>query len=253
VEPITQWLLARGKGLLVRKRERVRLTGDPGVDDFLNDIDGHPYAFVLGCIMDRRVKFERAWLIPYEIRERTGARTFRDLAGLQFAAIKKAMSRPTVLHPYANVMAENFFAAVRRIDEEYGGDASRIWSGRPPSAAIVRRFLEFKGAGPKIATMAANILVRDFKIPVQDKFSIDISVDTHVRRVFKRLALVPEDATDEQINYRARELNPRYPGVFDLSVFEIGRQWCHKRKPDCSPCPLRDCCPTAPASVAHGR
>ncbi|MFN8524828.1 MAG: hypothetical protein U0821_17160 [Chloroflexota bacterium] len=90
---------------------------------------------------------------------------------------------------------------------------------KPSSATIVRRFLQFRGAGPKIATMAANILVRDFKIPVSDRYSIDISADVHVRRVFTRLRLIGRDASDEELIYRARELNPAYPGVFDLPIW----------------------------------
>jgi endonuclease III len=96
--------------------------------------------------------------------------------------------------------------------------------------------------------MAANILVREFKIPVADKISIDISVDSQVRRVFARLGFVGGDATNDQIIYRARDLNPLYPGVFDLSLWEIGRNWCHPRKPDCANCYLLRWCPTGPAT-----
>ena len=42
---------------------------------------------------------------------------------------------------------------------------------------MVYRFLEFNGVGPKIASMAANILAREFKIPFADYFSIDISAE----------------------------------------------------------------------------
>jgi hypothetical protein len=49
--------------------------------------------------------------------------------------------------------------------------------------------------------MAANILAREFKISFADYFSIDISADVHVRRVFARLGLCTADATVEQVIY----------------------------------------------------
>jgi adenine-specific DNA glycosylase len=45
--------------------------------------------------------------------------------------------------------------------------------------------------------------------------------------------------------YKARELNPEYPGVFDLAAFEIGRAWCKARMPLCELCYMNPCCPTA--------
>lgn len=142
-------------------------------------------------------------------------------------------------------MAEIFYLAIRRIEENYLGDAAQIWADKPSSSAIVRRFLEFKGAGPKIATMAANILVREFKIPVSDKYSIDISVDVQVRRTFERLGITRKGASNDELIYTARELHPTYPGIFDLSVWEIGRNWCRPSSPLCKQCYMEEYCPSA--------
>jgi endonuclease III len=91
--------------------------------------------------------------------------------------------------------------------------------------------------------MASNILAREFKIPFSDYFSIDISVDTHVRRVFYRLGLIPEKASVEQLIFRARELFPEFPGLLDSPCWEIGRKWCKPRNPECMNCYMNEICP----------
>ena len=133
---------------------------------------------------------------------------------------------------------EIIILAIRLIHDEYNDDASNIWKGNPKSATIVRRFLKFDGVGIKISTMAANILVRDFKIPVQDRMCIDISPDVHVKRVFKRLGFINKDSSNEELIYCAKELNPDYPGILDLSTWQIGRKWCKPKNPDCINCYL---------------
>ena len=71
-------------------------------------------------------------------------------------------------------MSRHINAALRHVAERYEGREGKIWMDRPSSAELVYRFLEFEGVGPKIATMAASILVRRFKVSVSDHFSIDI-------------------------------------------------------------------------------
>jgi len=139
-------------------------------------------------------------------------------------------------------MGENFYLAIQKIHNDYRDDASNIWKGNPGSATVVRRFLEFKGVGIKIATMAANALARHFKIPMKDYINIDISPDVHVKRVFKRLGFISKDASNDELIYCARELNPMYPGIFDLPCWEIGRYWCRPHKPICEKCYLSRHC-----------
>ena len=53
-------------------------------------------------------------------------------------------------------------AAARRVVRDYGGDASRIWTTEPATAAAIRaRFDAFDGIGQKKAAMAVEILARD--------------------------------------------------------------------------------------------
>jgi endonuclease III len=221
----------------------VQFTRQEGPDRLLNDIENHSHLFVFACILDRQMRAERAWTIPYKLVQKVGSSAFEAFAGLSSQEFLLLMSKPEPLHRFPEEMGRNLYEATRIIGQQYGGRAFNIWHGTPSSAEVVSRFLEFRGVGVKIATMAANILARDFKIPFSDRYSIDVSPDVQVRRVFTRLGLVESDATPEQIIYRARSLHPEFPGLFDLSAWEIGRNWCRPKNPKCAECELNDTCP----------
>jgi endonuclease III len=200
---------------------------------------------VLACILDQQMSVERVWKIPHEIRERNGGFSLASLAALTLPQLRHLMSKPTPLHRFPRRMAGFVYSALQRIRGVYRGDASRIWRGKPSSAEVVRRFLAFDGVGPKIATMAANILAREFKIPMSDYYSIDISVDRHVRRVFTRLGLVDRNASPETLIYTARAVAPAFPGLLDLPAYEIGKTWCRPTRPLCTDCYMVAVCPSA--------
>ncbi len=238
-------LIAVGRKLFNESALPVRFTGNGDADRVLNDIRRKPHLFVLGCVVDRQVKTEKAWMIPIHLSEAAGGMEFDRFERLEPRSIERVLMGPPALHRFPRAMAPSLHSAVQRIRTSYGGVASRIWAGRPSSAEVVYRFLEFDGVGPKIATMAANILARYFKIPFADLYSIDISADAHVRRVFARLHLVPEDASMEQVIYRARGLHAEFPGLLDLAPYRAGRSWCRPTHPLCGSCFLREVCPTA--------
>lgn len=219
----------------------IRFTNDDEVNQLLSDLENHPHLFVLACVMDQQIKAERAWTIPITISKVIGSVEFAAFANLTEDHLQ-AIFHKEGLHRFNDKMASWFFLAIKDIQELYSNDASNIWCDEPSSATIVRRFLSFQGVGPKIATMATNILARDFRIPMRDKISVDISADVHTKRVFHRLGItnVKDDAND--VIYAAREMNPLYPGIFDLVTWEIGRQWCTSKNPACSLCYMNDLC-----------
>lgn len=241
-DKIVRILIDRGNELLKQPHKKVEFTGNSEADDLLNDLKRLPHAFVLACVMDRQIRAERAWLIPYQISQEIGGFELNRLLKLDLNALKSIFKRKS-LHRFNDTMAENFYHAIRMIHDKYNDDASNIWKGNPRSASVVRKFLEFKGIGVKISTMAANILAREFKIPVQDKLCIDISPDVQVKRVFIRLGFISKEASNDELIYCARELHPEYPGIFDLSAWEIGRNWCRPHNPDCKSCYLNEDCP----------
>lgn len=240
-EKIMEILMKRGDQLLNQPYTKIEFTENPQADELLNDIEKFPHAFVLACIMDRQIRAERAWMIPSKICQEIGSFDISKLLELNSQHYME-LFRENKFHRFNDIMAKNFHSAIQKIHHDYNGDASLIWNDSPRSATIVRKLLEFEGVGVKIATMGANILAREFKIPMEDHFCIDISPDVHVKRVFRRIGFISKNASNEEIIYSARELNPEYPGIFDLSCWEIGRNWCKPKEPKCQNCYLNDFC-----------
>ena len=181
-EKIVEILIQEGNRLLNQPYEKIEFSKNLEADDLLNNLREFPHAFVLACVMDRQIRAERAWLIPYKISKAINGFSFSKL--LKFNSDKYSnIFRRQKLHRFNDVMAENFYSAVQKIHKEYKNDASNIWKDNPKSATIVRHFLSFNGVGVKIATRATNILARDFKIPMKDHICIDLSPDRHVQRV----------------------------------------------------------------------
>jgi len=212
----------------------VHLTGVQEYDTLLNDLDNTPHTFVLACLMDKQIKAERAWVIPCLVMKEFGT----DIHSLNKISEDEYIMffNKNTLHRFNNEMGKVFKSGVQRIIGIYSGDASLIWKGKPSSAKVVYDFLQFKGAGVKIATMAVNILARQFLVEFADYYSIDVSPDVHIRRVMWRMGLIDDVSNTDAVIYKARELNPEFPGIIDFSAWEIGREYCRPNNPRCDIC-----------------
>lgn len=235
----------------VKRRDEYLPTGGcKKAQDLISDLDGYPHAFVLGCVLDRRVKAEKAWIAPYKLKQRIGNFEFSTLKNLSKKDWEEHFKTPKPLHLLTGIMPDLLYKAVKRISEQYNDDASNIWKGNPvpSSGEIIYRFVQFDGIGQKISTMAVKILKNYFKIKMSGCDIIDVSNDVHIKRVFYRLGLIPEQSGELAIN-TARRLKPEFPGILDDPAWHIGREWCKAQNPDCGNCPMNKLCPTAKGQV----
>ena len=53
-------------------KRTICLVSDEKQNSLVCDLINYPHAFVLAAIMDRQITFERAWAIPYLIKEKLG-------------------------------------------------------------------------------------------------------------------------------------------------------------------------------------
>jgi len=219
----------------------VHFIDDTEGNKLLNDLEHYSHLYVLACIMDKQIKAERAWQIPIKIGKIIGGYDFSIFTKLSMQDCIQIFNKYK-LHRFNDDQAKYFYLAIQKIKNDYNSIAANIWNDNPKSATLVLRFLDFEGVGIKIATMAANILVRQYKIQVLDKYSIDISPDVHVKKIFYRMGLIKNRENIDEVIYKARELYPEFPGIIDFSTWEIGRNYCFETNPNCAECPISEDC-----------
>ncbi len=110
------------------------------------------------------------------------------------------------------------------------GDLVDKYDGDVP--ADLDKLVALRGVGRKTASV---VLAEVWDIPA-------IAVDTHVKRVAKRLGLTP-NLDPEKVERDLMSLYPedRWTQV-SMTVIQFGRDVCDAKKPRCWECPLRDRC-----------
>lgn len=237
-EKIKEALIQFGEKIGRQKKEKY-FTPNLEAD---NLIWNNPLAYLFAVILDQSMKAERVWEIPFILKNRLGHLNMHKIANLDDDEIINIFHQRPKLHRFPTIMARRIKKASRLLIERHKGKAENLWNDNPRSDDLQRRFEEFDGIGQKKASMATNILVRDFGINVKNRKGIDISFDIHIRRVFLRSGLVTKDDIDLIIQI-TRKLNPEYPGILDNPCWVIGRKYCRPKDPDCDNCPISDVCP----------
>jgi endonuclease-3 len=128
--------------------------------------------------------------------------------------------------------AKSIQSASRDIVEKFGGEV-------PPT---LEELVTLRGVARKTANLVLGVA---FGVP-------GLAVDTHMKRVNRRLRLTSQD-DPVKIERDLAELIPRKEWTgYTLRVIQHGRVCCDARRPRCEACPLRSHCPY-PGSAKRGK
>lgn len=147
-------------------------------------------------------------------------RTAADFAGARREDLEAMIRSTGFYHAKARAIQD----CCRMLLEHHGGEVPRT----------MEELTRLPGVGRK----TANVVLSLFDVP-------GIVVDTHVRRVARRLALTDHDDPDKIEQDLMRLLPPKAWSLFSLRLIFLGREVCVARRPRCPACPLRSLCPSA--------
>ena len=123
--------------------------------------------------------------------------------------------------------AKNIIGCARMLLEKHNGEV-------PDS---IEELVQLPGVGRKTANVIRGNIYHQ----------PSIVVDTHVKRISKKLGLTKEE-DPEKIEFALMEILPEeYWILYNIHIIQLGRTVCTARAPKCEECFLKDVCPSCGA------
>lgn len=118
--------------------------------------------------------------------------------------------------------AKNIIACARRLLDDFDGEV--------PST--LEELTSLPGVGRKTANVIRGNIFRE----------PSVVVDTHVKRISKRLGFTQKD-DPEAVEYDLMKVLPKDHWIlYNMQIITFGRQICFARNPKCEQCPLQKYC-----------
>jgi uncharacterized HhH-GPD family protein len=123
----------------------IPVTGDPAADELLT---AEPLALLIGMLLDQQVPMEWAFKGPHTLQERLGGKLDAgQIAAMSPDELKDVFAAKPALHRFPGSMATRTHALCTTIVEEYGGDATKIWTGAKTGDELLARLEALPGFG----------------------------------------------------------------------------------------------------------
>lgn len=138
----------------------LNITGEPTADAALDD----PFGLLIGMALDQQFPMERAFAGPAKILERFGSLDPAAIAAAEPEAFAAMAAMTPAIHRFPGSMSAKIQAIAQVVVEEYGGDASRIWTEAPDGAALVRRVQALPSFGRQKAQIFTALLAKQLGV-----------------------------------------------------------------------------------------
>lgn len=138
----------------------LNITGEPQADAALE----HPFGLLIGMALDQQFPMERAFAGPAKILERFGSLDPHAIATADPESFASMAATTPAIHRFPGSMANKVQAIAKVVVDEYGGDASRLWTEAPDGAALVSRIQALPSFGKQKAQIFAALLAKQLDV-----------------------------------------------------------------------------------------
>ena len=142
------------------KPDRLWFTENDDANKLLAD---DPFALLVGFALDQQITVQQAFQGPLRIKQRVGSLDPKTLATTD---LEPAFREKPAVHRFPGTMASRVHELAAYVADEYGGDATRIWTDAKDGADLKQRLAALPGFGDmKVRSMTA-VLAKRFGVDV---------------------------------------------------------------------------------------
>lgn len=176
-----------------------------------------PWQLLIAVILSAQCTDARVNLVTRDLFRKYD--TLEKFAGADQAELEKDIHSIG----FYRMKAKSIIACCRRLVTEYGGQVPED----------IKDLTSLAGVGRKTANVIRGNI---YHVP-------SIVVDTHVKRISRKLGFAKEE-DPEKIEYELMKVLPEDHWIlWNIHIITLGRTICTARSPKCSQCFLKDLCP----------
>jgi uncharacterized HhH-GPD family protein len=127
-----------------------------------------PFALLVGFALDQQVTVQQAFLGPLRLKQRLGT---LEPAAVAEADLELLFREKPAIHRFPGSMAERVRDLAATVADEYGGDASRIWTEAVDGADLRRRISALPGFGEMKVKSLGAVLAKRFDVDVAQELA----------------------------------------------------------------------------------
>lgn len=138
-----------------------QMTGLPEADEVL---DRHPFAVVVGMMLDQQYGMEHAFRGGWKVLGRFGTLEPAAIAAAEPEAFKRLCSQPPAIHRFPGSMAARLQALAALVASTYDGDVTRLWTEPTTGRELFARVQELPGFGKQKAQIFVALLAKQMGV-----------------------------------------------------------------------------------------
>lgn len=141
---------------------KLQLVQDPAADALL---ESNPFALLVGMLLDQQYPMEAAFAGPKKIADRIGGVDASEIAHYDPEEFAALCSKTPAIHRFPGSMAKRIQTLAQIVVDQYGGEASALWTaGEPDGPEVMRRLKSLPGFGEQKAKIFLALLGKQYGV-----------------------------------------------------------------------------------------